>query len=87
MRIIEFFIFVVKNMEIDTSIEKQRTIKFYPDYRIKKPKKKNDSVTIYKLYSLKHFTLRPTGNLLLNARISSILIEVMSTLFFFKYKI
>ena len=53
-------------MEINNNIERQKTIQFYVDYRIKKLEKKNDSRMIFKFY---YFTLKPTEHLLINAKI------------------
>ena len=52
-------------MEINNKAEGQRTIKVYVNYRTKRPKQKNNSGTILKLYAARHFTLKPTDHSLL----------------------
>ena len=52
-------------MEINNNLEQQRTVKFYVDYRIKKPKRK---MTVEQFSNSKHQNIL-TENLLVNAKI------------------
>ena len=47
-------------MRITSNVVRQRTIKFNIGYRVKKRKRKNKAGKIFKLYSPKQITVKPT---------------------------